>query len=644
MATYELGRVIGHGGMATVHEGHKIMPDGERYPVAIKRIHAHLAQDPDLIRFLCREGAVCMQVSNGHPNLVSVFEIDRDAQGQLFLVMEWVDGVTLQDLLNANLLTPPLIRRITHDVLHALGHVHAHGVVHRDISPCNILISREGDIKLSDFGLATSSDTGQSIVPGFKGKAAYASPESIQVQQVGPSSDLFSLAAMVYQLLTGTLPFGRGTVAQIHRRMSIWQFDPLSASEPEDLGQFVNGQLRYRPRERAFADADQAIVMLQEHGGDMASDEEVGLAVERALDARPMQGILQSAGQAGQQEVAVRASQPGPLDTLVAPARVNDCPERDVLGTTDSPPRPVALDRSGWNIARCTGSSRTGRTGRTGDTGPSNRGPAARDSREDTGSGGRIPTERFSGPGHRLPATRHESRPVRRSWLTSLISAAMIIGLYSSLWVILWPRTPTSHSIAADPVVKAADPVAREAVTADVVKALDTTTARTVAPAKPPPSTATAPDPSPRPFHSTTRPRERTMQSSPPARSRSMARSRSSARSRSRARSRSMARQPTEETNQTAVSDAPPPASADAIPDDRSGPGTSGTRPGGRTRLARRPRSSPGSSKLSGPARPGRSTSGSLYNVPEPYQLIVSPPLHPDQRWRDNEVRRVVSR
>ncbi|WP_428261977.1 protein kinase domain-containing protein [Haliangium sp.] len=290
MSKYRIGRMIGRGGMSVVYEAEKWLPDDSVCPVAIKRLLPAHDGDREFERMLVREARVCLEVTHGHPNLVTVFDIDQDGHGP-FLVMERVDGHNLEEIRRAGALPASVVRRIFAELLDGLAHAHGHGIVHRDISPRNIMLSLRGDVKLSDFGLASASsgrgdEAGAGAEPCFQGTAAYASPEALRGERPGPSADLYSLAAVIYLLLTGSPPFGYGDARQIQHRMEEWRLAPLAAEVPQDLGEVVLGLLQHDPRARVVARADDALAALEEYGGEMADDEVLAAMVARTREAQ----------------------------------------------------------------------------------------------------------------------------------------------------------------------------------------------------------------------------------------------------------------------------------------------------------------------------------------------------------------------
>lgn len=286
MARYKLGNQIGAGGMGVVHRGWKLLPNGGVYPVAIKRIRPQHCKEPNFRTLLDREARVCLQVSHGHPNLVTVFDIDETDEQQLFLVMEYVSGITLADMLKMQTTPAPVVRRIALEVLEALAYIHGLGIVHRDISPSNILISEQGEVKISDFGLATVGATGMGEL-GFRGKTAYASPEAIQCIDAGLSTDLYSWAAVMYQMFNGEPPFGFGNYLQINKRMMDWAFVPLPVDVPVDLREAILGLLRHCPEQRAFDSAEALIADIDQRGLPVADTDELVRLVAQVSVKRP---------------------------------------------------------------------------------------------------------------------------------------------------------------------------------------------------------------------------------------------------------------------------------------------------------------------------------------------------------------------
>jgi serine/threonine-protein kinase len=212
---------IGVGGMARVY-----LAEDERLgrQVAIKQLHATGPEDAAL-RF---EREAKLGASLNHPNLVSIYDIAADEESVL-IVMEYVEGTTLQAAITRGALAPERVAEIVRDVAAGLDHAHAHGVVHRDVKPANILLRRDGVAKLADLGIATAAErtsiTRSDIVLGT---ASYMAPEQLAGERAGPPADVYALAAVAYEALSGEKArAGKTPVAVAHEVVS---------GAPPDLG------------------------------------------------------------------------------------------------------------------------------------------------------------------------------------------------------------------------------------------------------------------------------------------------------------------------------------------------------------------------------------------------------------------------
>ena len=211
---YEIGEVIGRGGMAEVHEGRDLRL-GRR--VAVKILRPDLARDPSFQARFRREAQSAAALN--HPNIVAVYDtgedtlINEDGQRSIvpYIVMEYVDGMTLRQLLaSGRRLLPERALELSAGILSALDYAHRHGIVHRDIKPANVMLTRTGDVKVMDFGIARAiNDTGSSMTTtsAVMGTAQYLSPEQARGEVVDARSDLYSTGVLLYELLTGRPPF-----------------------------------------------------------------------------------------------------------------------------------------------------------------------------------------------------------------------------------------------------------------------------------------------------------------------------------------------------------------------------------------------------------------------------------------------------
>jgi serine/threonine protein kinase len=209
---YRLIRDLGIGGMARVSLATLEGPAGFSKRYVVKRILPEFARNPQFARMFANEARVAAMLD--HPNIVRVFEFDRE-NGTYYLVMEYVDGASLDQIVRAARkggvpLGPDFAVEVGLPLARALAYAHSLklpdgrplNLVHRDVSPGNVLISRDGAVKLTDFGVVKSTIT-TTVAGAVKGKLSYMSPEQITVQNVDHRSDLFSLGVVLYEVATG---------------------------------------------------------------------------------------------------------------------------------------------------------------------------------------------------------------------------------------------------------------------------------------------------------------------------------------------------------------------------------------------------------------------------------------------------------
>ncbi len=221
---YEPIRRIGVGGMAEVFLARQKGPEGFSRRVVLKRILPALSQDPVFTNMFLQEARLAARIS--HPNVVHIYDLGRDGD-RFFIAMEYIEGWDLQALLreahNKHVQVPiPVACRIVAQLCAGLHAAHTTtnddgesvGIVHRDVSPHNVLISRDGGTKITDFGVAKAAHSLVDTRPGaIKGKVAYMAPEQVRGEhdQVGPQADVFAAGNILYQCLIGRLPFRRGS-------------------------------------------------------------------------------------------------------------------------------------------------------------------------------------------------------------------------------------------------------------------------------------------------------------------------------------------------------------------------------------------------------------------------------------------------
>lgn len=260
---YQVGELIGRGGMADVHLGHDIILGRK---VAIKLLRKELARDPLLHARFRREAQAVAGLN--HPNIVAVYDTGEMESGGAgdpvlapFIVMEYVSGRTLRDLIKSGEMTPALAVEYTLGVLDALGHSHRQGIVHRDIKPANVMVTDSGAIKVMDFGIARALADASSTMTqtqAVMGTAQYLSPEQARGETVDARSDLYSTGCMFYELLTGRPPFvGDSPVSVAYQHVGEQAPAPstLGAGIPELYDEVLLKALA-KDREDRFIDAE----------------------------------------------------------------------------------------------------------------------------------------------------------------------------------------------------------------------------------------------------------------------------------------------------------------------------------------------------------------------------------------------------
>lgn len=276
---YQLGEVIGHGGMAEVYSGTDIRLGR---PVAVKVLRADLARDRSFLMRFEREAQAAAALN--HPNIVSVYDTGEDhVEDGLtttrvpWIVMEKVEGQTLRQIMGSGRrLTLERALDITSGILAALDYSHRHGIVHRDIKPANVMVTPSGDVKVMDFGIARALADASATVThtsAVLGTAQYLSPEQARGEIVDARSDLYSCAALLYELLTGRPPFtGDSPVAIAYQHVT----------EPPQPPSLFDGEITPE------IDAIVLTALAKKPADRYASAAEMRGDVERALDGQPI--------------------------------------------------------------------------------------------------------------------------------------------------------------------------------------------------------------------------------------------------------------------------------------------------------------------------------------------------------------------
>ncbi|PYI54345.1 Stk1 family PASTA domain-containing Ser/Thr kinase [Paenibacillus flagellatus] len=246
---YEILERIGGGGMALVYKGHDILLNRK---VAVKVLRQQYVHDEEFIRRFRREAQAAASLS--HPNVVSIYDVGQEDETH-YIVMEYVENKTLNDLIKERAPLPVEESiRIASQICDALDHAHHNQIIHRDIKPHNILIGKNGRVKVTDFGIARAADSTQLTQTGsVVGSVHYFSPEHAKGTLTGAQSDLYSLGIVLYQMLTGRLPFlGESpiSVALKHLQEDFEEPRKVNPLIPQSVENLIMKSMRKNPQER----------------------------------------------------------------------------------------------------------------------------------------------------------------------------------------------------------------------------------------------------------------------------------------------------------------------------------------------------------------------------------------------------------
>jgi len=327
---YRLVELLGQGGMATIYRGHDTQLGRD---VAVKLLRPEYGRDPDFGSRFRQEAQNAASLN--HPNIVSVHDYGQDAAGP-FIVMELVEGEDLASIIRRSGALPPRqAARIAAETARALEVAHANGIVHRDVKPGNILISRDGRVKVTDFGIARAVAEAQMTLPGTTlGSVHYFSPEQARGEQATAASDVFALGIVLYELLTGRRPWEGDSAASVAMaRLAGPPPDPSTkrAGIPAELVAIDRKALATEPADRwassaAFASALEAFLG--------------GLPIPE-LGAIGGATVVGTAGLAGRPPAVAATARANPGALPYAPDAYAGGPDRPPARVTDPYARPA---------------------------------------------------------------------------------------------------------------------------------------------------------------------------------------------------------------------------------------------------------------------------------------------------------------
>jgi tRNA A-37 threonylcarbamoyl transferase component Bud32 len=320
---YRLESRLGFGGMSTVH-----LAFDERLErrVAVKLLAEHLAEDPTFVSRFQREAQAAARLV--HPNVVQVFDSGLDEHsGQHFIVMEYIVGQSCAEILrDYGWVEVQEAVSIVEQACEGLYYAHRNGVVHRDVKPGNLLLAREGEVKLADFGIAKATEQSSiTQIGSVLGTAAYLAPEQARGEEAGPSADLYALGVVAYQLLSGRLPYEAASLTELALKQQQEEpptLDTLVAAVNPELADAVAIALALDPRDRYQTAREMGRAVSDAERGIQPAEPAAGAPARQATQATTV--LAAGARGAGRTPnargaVAARRPRPGPAPPRAAP-------------------------------------------------------------------------------------------------------------------------------------------------------------------------------------------------------------------------------------------------------------------------------------------------------------------------------------
>lgn len=287
---YELQERIGEGGMAVVYRAldHRL-----NRSVAVKIMRDEMAADEEFKRRFCAESQAVAMLS--HPNIVAVYDVSHNDNME-YIVMELIDGITLKQYMDRRgILSWKEAVHFSKQIARALGHAHERGIIHRDIKPQNIMLLRDGTIKVADFGIASLENELQENDGQAIGSIHYIAPEQARGELPDARSDIYSLGVVMYEMMTGEVPYTGDTLGEIavkHMNATPTPVHELNVDIPEPLEEIISRAMApvLADRYQTAAELADDLEQLSREGTGELADEETEAEVE-APDVKPVRSV-----------------------------------------------------------------------------------------------------------------------------------------------------------------------------------------------------------------------------------------------------------------------------------------------------------------------------------------------------------------
>jgi len=337
---YQVGQKVARGGMATVYQARDLRLDRT---VAIKIMHSGLADDPEFVSRFEREARSAARLS--HPGVVAVFDQGDDA-GTLFLVMEYVPGLTLRDLIRKDApMDPAKALALIEPVLAALAAAHTAGMIHRDVKPENVLLADDGRIKVADFGLAraVNAETQHTATGGVLiGTVSYLSPELVVDGKADARSDVYAVGVLLYEMLTGAKPHQADSPIQVAYK-HVHEDVPAPSLRIPGLPAYVDALVaRATARDRDLRPSDARVLLHQVRRVRQALDHGVTDDPELTADLLPTAARSNLGADLGSDVEATGEVTGEVTGEIVAPADFDAVYDQNLEYTTPIPQVPTA--------------------------------------------------------------------------------------------------------------------------------------------------------------------------------------------------------------------------------------------------------------------------------------------------------------